>query len=96
MSELQMQSIDECMQEVAVQMQTQMTKQQNDDKLEYDRFENQQCIVHDMNGAQNAEGDADDSESLNCRHKQSAYAPAAASDVLFQVLSVFGIVCKEV
>jgi hypothetical protein len=93
-SEQQMQNIDECMQEVAAQMQTQMKQQQNDDKLE--QFENQQCTVHNLNGVQNAEGDVHDSETLNCRHKQSAYAPAAANDVLFQVLSVFGITCKEV
>ena len=92
-SEVQMQSINECMEEVALQMQMQMTKQQEDiDTSERDQLECRLSSFNDLHGVQNAEDDTYAVDLLNGHHDSSenvgafANVGAVANDAFFQVL----------
>ncbi len=84
-----MQSIDECMEEVALQMQMQMPKRQEDkDTFEHDEFQCQYSSFNDPNGVQQAEDDLHAVDLLSFHHDSSENVAAVASDALFQVLNI--------
>ena len=84
-TEEQMQSIDECMREVAAQMHERMIAQQQYDDCEIGHDDQDgRALNYGINqlcGAENEEADANAVDLLTLRHEQ-----AVGSNVLFQVI----------
>ncbi len=84
-TEEQMQSIDECMREVAAQMHERMIAQQQCDDCEIglDQDGRLNYGINQLCGVENEEADANAVDLLILRHEQ-----AVGSNVLFQVICV--------
>jgi hypothetical protein len=82
LNEFQMQGIDDCMQEVATQMQTQiLQRQQIDDIQKHHQIEHLHATFDRLSEVEQTEGEF--YESMDCCEPSDA-ACAVASDVLFQ------------
>ena len=81
-SEVQMQSIDECMREVVLQMQTQIDERQEEQEHEYQQSND--CGSDGMNVVQKEKADIGNKEFLNTHDKKQG---VFASDALFQVMN---------
>jgi hypothetical protein len=84
-SEVQMQSIDECMREVVLQMQKQIDDRQEE---EYEYQQSNDCGFDGMNFVLKANADTGNKDFLNIHDKkQGEQVRMFASDALFQVLN---------